>query len=65
MTDGHSDSLVISVVETGRVRHSDDEASGRAISLTYPVPDERHEVFLPQLAKFLHLSGIVPACTLT
>jgi hypothetical protein len=63
MTDGHSDSLMISVVDMGRARHSDDEASSRAISLTYPaypVADKRHEVFLPHLAKFLHLSGNNP-----
>jgi hypothetical protein len=52
MTGGHYDSLVISVIETGRVRHSDDD--DRAISLTYPaypVSDKRHEVFFTTLSE--------------
>jgi hypothetical protein len=44
MTDGHSDSLMISAVGAGGVRHSDDEASGRGVYLAYPAPDKRHEV---------------------
>lgn len=51
-------SLVISVVEAGKVRHSGDQPSGRAISLNTLCPTNATRLsFLPHLAKNLPLSG--------